>query len=118
MDGRGDFADAAAEYYVELSMGDERFLNATNTDSRITTRLCLNEDHTLDSTATECLNPATGKRQNFSIQLSEGQEVVGDLMLPRKISVCWDSQPEFELAPVGVEINAAYSEALFRLESN
>jgi hypothetical protein len=107
-----------AEYYVELSMSDERNLDATNRDLRVTTRLSLNEDHTLDSTATECLNPATGKRQNFSIQLSEGQEVVGDLMLPRKISVCWDSQPEFELAPVGVEINAAYSEALFRLESN
>lgn len=106
------------EYYVELSTAGERNLNATNTELRVTTRLSLNEDHTLDSTASECLNPATGKRQTFSIQLSEGQEVVGDLMLPRKISVCWDRQPEFELAPVGVEINAAYNEALFRLESN
>ncbi|MEO8396250.1 MAG: hypothetical protein ABI700_24865 [Chloroflexota bacterium] len=107
-----------AEYYVELRLGGERNLDATNTDARVTTRLSLNEDHTLDSTMTECVNPATGKRQNFSIQLSEGQEPVGDLMLPRKISVFWDKQPEFELAPVGVEINAAYDEALFRLESN
>ncbi len=106
------------EHYVELRLGGERNLDATNTDSRVTTRLSLNENHTLDSTMTECINPATGKRQNFSIQLSEGQEPVGDLMLPRKISVCWDNHPEFELAPVGVEINAPYNEALFRLESS
>ena len=107
-----------AEHYVELSMGTERQLDATNTETRTTTRLTLHEDHTLDSTTTECFNPATGKRQNFSIQLSEGQEVVGDLMLPRKISVCWDNQPEYELTPVAVEINGAYNDALFRLESN
>ena len=106
------------EHYVELRMASERTLDATNTDHKVTTRLSLNEDHTLDSTATECLNPSTGKRQNFSIQVSEGQNVIGDLMLPRKISVFWDSQPEFELAPVAVEINAVYDEALFRLESN
>jgi len=106
------------EHYVELHRTNALNLDATNTDYKVTTRLSLNEDHTLDSTATECLNPSTGKRQNFSIQVSEGQEVIGDLMLPRKISLCWDSQPEFEFTPVAVEINGAFDEALFRLESN
>ncbi|MBI1259596.1 MAG: hypothetical protein GC204_19175 [Chloroflexi bacterium] len=107
-----------AEHYVELSIRGERQLDATHIDAHTTTCLTLNEDHTLESTATECINPSTGKLQNFSIQLSEGQEVIGELMLPRKISVCWDSQPELELSPVAVEINAAYSEALFRLENS
>jgi len=106
------------EHYVELRISGEHNLDAMNTDNHITTRLSLNEDHSLASTTTECINPSTGKRQNFSIQLSEGQTVIGDLMLPRKFSMCWDNQPEYELAPVGVEVNAAYSEGWFRLESN
>src|SRR5262249_2323729 len=83
------------EQYVELKTAGERNLIAFNTDFKIMTRLNLNEDHTLDSTTTNCLHPTSGKRQNFLLQLSEGQQLVGGLMLPRKITTCWDGEAEF-----------------------
>ncbi|MFN8449018.1 MAG: hypothetical protein U0521_10595 [Anaerolineae bacterium] len=66
-----------AEHFVELKTAGERALDAIHTDTGITSHLQLNEDNTLEFTSTECLNPATGKRQTFSLRMSEGQAVVG-----------------------------------------
>ena len=106
------------EYYVELSMSGERELDATNTDAHITTRLTLKEDHTLDSTADRVYQPLHWQTAEFldSTVRRAGSHRRFDAAAQNHC--LWDSQPEFELAPVAVEINAAYSEALFRLESN
>lgn len=105
-----------AEHFVELKTAGERALDAIHTETGITSHLQLNEDHTLDFTSTECLNPATGKRQTFSLRMSEGQAVVGEMMMPRKVGTFWDDQPDMELSAVAVENNPAVDDGLFRLE--
>jgi hypothetical protein len=105
-----------AEHFVELKATGERTLDAIHTEAGITTHLQLHEDHTLDFAATECLNPDSGKRQTYMLRISDGQAVVGDLMLPRKVGTFWDEQQESELSPVAVGNNPTVDEALFRLE--
>src|SRR5262249_17721931 len=105
------------EHFVELKATGERSLDATNKEQDITAHLHLNDDHTLDFASTECMNPATKKRQSFSLRLLEGQKQVGGLMLPGKIGVWWDEQPEMEVSPVSAENNPAVDEGVFRMEA-
>ena len=105
-----------AEYAVELKIMDERALDAVNTELGITAHLQLQNDYTLDFTSTKCLNPTSGKTQTYFLRMSEGQGIIDDLMLPRKISTFWDDQPEMELAPTAVVSNPPVDDAFFRLE--
>lgn len=105
-----------AEHFVELQATGERTLDAVHTEAGIRARLHLNEDFTLDHAATDCLNPNSGAKQTYTLRLTEGQAIVGDLMLPRKVATFWDDQPEMELSPVAIESNPAVDDGLFRLE--
>ncbi len=106
------------EHYVELQMADEHTLNVTHVDAKITTAIHFNQDHTIDFTQIDCVNPANGKTQTYTLKLSEGQAEISDLMLPRKVVISWSDEPEMELSPVAAEINPAVDDGLFRLESN
>jgi hypothetical protein len=105
-----------SEHFVELRATGEHSLDATHVEHGITTHLQLNDDHTLETASTDCVNPATKKVQAYALRLSEGQKEIGGMMLPGKITVCWDEQPEMEVSPVSVEVNPAVDEGLFRLE--
>jgi hypothetical protein len=105
-----------AEHFVELRGTGERALDAIHTEAGITAHLQLNEDHTLDYAATDCLNPSSGEMQTYTLHQADGQAIVGDLMLPRKVATFWDDQPEMELSPVTVESNPTLDEGFFRLE--
>lgn len=105
-----------AEHFVELRTAGERSLDAVHTETGITTHIQLNADHTLDYTSADCVNPTSGKKQTYMLRMSEGQAVVDDLMLPRKVAAFWDDQPEMELSPVAVENNPTVDDGLFRLE--
>jgi len=107
-----------AEHFVELQAEGEFSLRALHTEIGVSTHLSLHDDHTLDYTATECLNPANGKSQNFTVRLSDGQAVVDGLMLPRKLTLSWDNEAEMELTPVAVETNPTVDDGVFRLESD
>ncbi|HVU10025.1 MAG TPA: hypothetical protein VHD90_02055 [Phototrophicaceae bacterium] len=106
------------EHYVELKTIDARSFEARHTEAKIAARLHLHDDDTLDFTATECLNPASGTQETFTLQLSDGQTMFGDLMMPRKIAVLWGDQAEIEIAPVKAECNIPLDDSLFRLESD
>lgn len=105
-----------SEHFVELRATGDHSLEATHVDQGVTAHLHLNDDHTLDAASTQCVNPATKKVQSYSLRLSEGQKEIGGMMLPGKIAVCWDEQPEMEVSPVSVEVNPAVNEGVFRLE--
>jgi hypothetical protein len=104
-----------SEHFVELRATGARSLDATHVEHGLTAHLNLNDDHTLDSASAECVNPVTKKVQSYSLRLSEGQKEIGGMMLPGKIAVCWDEQPEMEVSPVSAEINPAVDEGVFRL---
>lgn len=105
-----------AEQFVELRVAGERALEVVNTERGLTAHLHLHDDNTLDFVSTECLNPNTGRTQTYFLRMSEGQAIVDDLMLPRKVSTFWDDQPEMELAPTTVANNPTFDDAFFRLE--
>ena len=107
-----------SEHFVELHVIGDNTLDATHVVQGITARLRLHDDHTVDSASTECVNPATKKVQSFTLRLSEGQKEVGGLMLPSKIGVWWDEQPEMEVSPLSAEINPLVDEGVFRLETS
>jgi len=106
-----------AEHFVELRAVGERAFDATNDEAKVTARLQLHEDHTLESTSIECLNPANGTTQAYTARVAEGQKLVGDLILPSLFSLGWDNQAEMELAPLSAQTNPPLEDSLFRLES-
>src|SRR5664279_4596008 len=99
-----------AEQFVEMRAIGEQSLDAIHTEANLTARLQLNEDHTLNFAATDCVNPGTGMQQTYSVRLTEGQQMVGELMLPHKLGFFWDDQPEMELHPTAAENNPAVSD--------
>ncbi len=106
------------EHYVELKTVTERSFEARHVEANIVTWLHLHDDDTLDFTATDCLNPTSGNQEMFTLQLSEGQNMVGDLMMPGKIAVLWGDQTEIEVTPIKAECNIPLDDSLFRLESD
>lgn len=104
------------EAFVDLKAAGERSFDATHREMELTTRLYLKPDATLDFVETRCLNPATGRMQTYSVYALNGQRMVGDLMLPRKMGIAWDKQPEVEFTPTAASINPAIDERVFRLE--
>lgn len=107
-----------SEHFVELVAVDDRTFSATNRESDVSTRLHLCEDDTLEYTETTCLNPATGNIETYRVWLSDGQRLVGDLMLPRKLGIAWGNQPEVELTPTEAKSNQPVEDSIFRLENS
>ncbi len=107
-----------AEEFVELRSTGEHSFEALNHQTQASMLLHLNDDFTLQCTGTDCLNPSSGKQQHYELRVSEGQGMVSDLMLPRKLSILWDDQVNVELTPTAVQSNLALDESLFRLEAD
>lgn len=103
------------EAYVEVKAVHEQSFDALHTEMGLTARLQLQPDGTLDRVETRCLNPATGTLQTYSIYALNGQQMVGDLMLPRRMGIAWDRQPAVEFTPVAAAINPPLDETIFRL---
>ena len=81
-------------------------------------RLHLGDDDMLEYTETTCLNPATGNIETYRVWLSDGQRLVGDLMLPRKLGISWGNQPEVELTPTEAKSNQPVDDSIFRMENS
>jgi hypothetical protein len=105
------------EHFVELKAVGERCFDATHRDLGLTTRLQLKPDDTLDFVETRCLNPATGTMQTFSVYALNGQQTVGNLILPRRMGIAWDKQPEVEFSATAANTNLAVDDSVFRLEN-
>lgn len=105
------------EMFVTLSLKDDSCFEALNTEIQAAVSLCLRENKTLRTLSVSCLNPDSGKMQDFNIRLSEEQSPVDDFMLPRKISTFWDDVPYFEVEPVAVQSNPEISPEVFMLNA-
>lgn len=105
-----------SDMHIKLSTTGERSFEALNTKLNDAAELHLRDDHTLDYVQVRCHNPDTDQVQDFILQMSEAQTRVGELMLPEKISVCWDNEPSFEIEPIEVEMNPKLPDKLFKLE--
>jgi hypothetical protein len=106
------------EHFVKVSAQGSHTLQVTNTQVNSTILLHLNEDNTLDYVEVDCLNPETQNQQNFTLSVSKEQGLVGDLMLPCKVSSFWDGEPYFEVQPVAAETNPTISQSVFALLEN
>lgn len=107
-----------SEHFVELKLIDERTFSATNRESDVTTRLHLGDNDTLEYSETTCLNPATDNMETYRVWLSDGQRMIGDLMLPSKLGISWENQPEVELTPTGAKSNLPVTDSIFRIEGS
>jgi hypothetical protein len=104
-----------SEPFVRLRMVDERCLEAVNSETGWIARLILNPDYTLDTIATRCHNPRIGSEQTFSIKSTAGQTLINEFMVPRRLQVCWDDEPEMEVSPASVELNPTMDDDTFLL---
>ena len=108
-----------AEQSIELKATGERSFEAANLETRDTVQVALHEDYTVDTISATSLNPDQNYREQiFTLQVSGGQIAVNDLMLPARVTVSWDNAPEYEVAPVSVEMNTPFADAVFRLEDS
>ena len=105
------------EHFVELKAVGDRCLDATHRDMGLIARLQLKPDDMLDFVETRCLNPTTGSMQTFSVYALNGQQMVGDLILPRRMGIAWDKQPEVEFTATAAQTNPAMDESVFKLEN-
>ncbi|NWG15443.1 MAG: hypothetical protein HXY41_02295 [Chloroflexi bacterium] len=105
------------EQYVKLTVCDDSRLSATNTRFNNAVELGLRESGTLDTVTVVCLNPDTDRQERFTLQMSDDQSPIGDLMLPRKVYAFWDDEPYFEVEPVRTECNPLFEDDVFTLVS-
>jgi len=105
-----------SDMHIKLSTLGEHSFEALNTQLDDAAQLYLREDYTLDYVQVRCHNPDTGSVQDFKLQMSTEQTLIGELMLPGKISVSWDGEPSFEIEPIEVEMNPKLPDLLFQLE--
>lgn len=102
---------------IELkTLGSRRF-EAANNQIDCAAAVQLHEDYTIDTITTTCLNPDTGTAQQYKLRMHEGQQLIGDLMLPHSIEISWDDEPIWDLTTEAAQINPTFSEKLFTLES-
>lgn len=75
--------------------------------------LCLNPDGALERVMTHCLNASTGRVEEFSIQMVDGNTLFDDVVFPKRLHVLWNGDNAAELTPVEVEFNTPLPAALF-----
>lgn len=102
---------------VSLRAIDQRSFAATHNATGSVSTLVFNEDYTLASVSVQCLNVNAGREQTFSLTCSEGQMLVNDFNLPRKMVLAWDNEVEYELTPIRCEVNAPFEASYFRLSN-
>ena len=102
---------------MEVKATSEQSFDALHTEMGLTARLQLQPDGTLDRVETRCLNPTPGTVQTYSIYALNGQQMIGDLMLPRRMGIAWDRQPAVEFTPTAAILNPPLDETIFRLGS-
>jgi hypothetical protein len=101
---------------IELRMLGSRRFEAANNQIDCAAVLQLHEDFTVDTITTTCLNPDSGTMQEFKLRMVNGQQPIGDLMLPHSVAVLWDDEPIWDLTTTAAEINPSFSDKLFTLE--
>lgn len=104
------------DHFVKLIASEGSHFNALNTRFGDAVKVCLRDNYTIEELRVNCLNPDTEQQQEFVMKLSEEQEIINDLMLPKKISTFWDDEPFYEVQPVLVESNPDITGAVFKLE--
>ncbi len=104
-----------SEHFVELKVNDNHSFDATNTLTNDTATMYLRSNHTLKQVAVHCLNPENGQEQWFNLYLSEEQNPVDDIMLPRQIHAFWDDTPYYQVEPVAIENTATIEDSVFSL---
>ncbi len=105
-----------SEAFVELKLIDDFSFDAVNTEAGVTVRLRLNPDYSLASVSTDCINPASGKVETFTIKLAGELALLDDLILPRELTLLWNDAPAYELTPVSAVSNEPLDDGFFRLE--
>ncbi len=105
-----------SEAFVELRVTDDFCLDAINADAGVTAHLQLNQDYSLAAVSTDCINPANGKLETFTIRLAGGLALLDDLILPRELTLWWNDQLESELAPVSAASNEPLDDGFFHLQ--
>lgn len=103
------------EHFVELTSTGENTFSAANTQLDDAVTLELRDDKTLGVVRVRCLNPETEALEDYTLQLSQEQVPVNELMLPKKIATFWDDKPEYEFEPAQVETNPDIPMRLFEL---
>ncbi len=106
------------EHFVKLTFDHNQSFTATNTQINDTVLLTLRENNTLERVEVDCLNTETQKEQRFSLQLSEEQTMIDQVMLPQKISAFWDDTVFYEINPIKAEVNPDIPAAVFTLEQD
>lgn len=106
-----------SESYIKLTCIGENSFEAANTKLDDAATLVMREQqHTLKEVRVRALNPDSKQEQDFTMQLSDDQRLVGDLMLPQKISAFWDGTPYYEVEPIRAQVNPTLSDSLFTLQ--
>lgn len=105
-----------SEAFVELKQIDDLSFDAINTEAGVTARLRLNQDSSLASVSTDCINPADGQTETFTIELADGLALLDDLILPRELKLLWNGAPAYELTPISAASNEPLDDGFFRLE--
>jgi hypothetical protein len=107
-----------AEHYVQLNATGEHSFEAVNTEIGTKAELSLTNDGALDYVTTDCIHPVSAQAQTYTLQASDGQALFGGLILPRKLAITWDNEPEMEIVPVAADINQPVADTVFTLESD
>ncbi len=107
-----------AEHYVQLNATGEHSFEAVNTELGTTVTLALTAEGALDYVTATCLHPASGEIRTFMVNASDDQTLFGSLILPRKLEITWNDEPEMEIFPVTADINQPTADTLFTLESD
>jgi hypothetical protein len=105
-----------SDMFVKLQTTGEHSLEAINTKLDDSAEIFLRDNHTIASVKVHCLNPDAGEKQDYTITVSEEQTQLDNLLLPTRLEMAWNGQPNSKLEPQAVESNPTFDDAVFRIE--
>lgn len=102
--------------FVKLELKSNNCITAINTKLDDPADLIMRENNTLDYVQVPSIDP-DGKNRNFILRLSEEQQTLNDLIIPKQIKAFWDDDAYFEIEPIEAESNPDIPESVFTLEA-
>lgn len=105
-----------SELFVKLTTDADYSFSATNTKLDDAATIELHTDYKINRVRVNCLNPDSGKQQDYILNLSEELVTINELLLPAKITVSWEDAPAFEVEPIDADTNPQIPDAIFRIE--
>lgn len=102
--------------YVKLELKETNAITAINTQLDDPADLFMRENSTLDYVQVPSIDP-DGKNRNFILRLSEEQQTINELIIPKQIKAFWDDDAYFEIEPTQAESNPDLPETIFTLAS-